>query len=94
MSASFRISSGQKGPDLRRDYDDFQELIPELFHRQKGPDLRRDYDAVKSMALRWSSIWVRKDLIYEGITTNNTWPYPVEIIVRNDLIYEGITTYI
>ncbi len=38
-------SSGQKGPDLRRDYD--RDLVGGIrggTGSQKGPDLRRDYD--------------------------------------------------
>ena len=58
---------------------------------QKGPDLRRDYDHKGDANL--GKCYVRKDLIYEGITTDfvevKTTPL---IVVRKDLIYEGITT--
>ena len=35
---------------------------------------------------------VRKDLIYEGITTRRNQPQGAGTKVRKDLIYEGITT--
>ena len=39
---------------------------------------------------------VRKDLIYEGITTMGFWDSMdyIFFLVRMDLIYEGITTYV
>ena len=61
-----------------------------LISGQKGPDLRRDYDD-KAWIIRPSGS-VRKDLIYEGITTvipGFDWKI---VCVRKDLIYEGITT--
>ena len=57
----------QKGPDLRRDYD-YKHLFFLLFLScQKGPDLRRDYDSKNVFFSDRAA--VRKDLIYEGITT-------------------------
>ena len=38
--------------------------------RQNGPDLRRDYDAL-ILTFGNATFIVRKDLIYEGITTND-----------------------
>ena len=38
-------------------------------------------------------VFVRRDLIYEGITTGlANRPVPDYLLVRRDLIYEGITT--
>ena len=40
-----KIKKGQKGPDLRRDYDRKTGLeLRTIIKGQKGPDLRRDYD--------------------------------------------------
>ena len=40
----------------------------------------------------WLVITVRKDLIYEGITTFSDVLFLFSFFVRKDLIYEGITT--
>ena len=60
---------------------------------QKGPDLRRDYDS-KNICRNRLIFRVRKDLIYEGITTQCSKSILRRFcIVRKDLIYEGITTF-
>ena len=85
-----------------------------MYAGQKGPDLRRDYDEKDDSQSHFT--WVRKDLIYEGITTllsasliclillsERTWftkglrpeanfSVTSPRSVRKDLIYEGITT--
>ena len=83
----------QKGPDLRRDYDAVPVVIKFCSTKsQKGPDLRRDYDQRTSSG-QWPVFSVRKDLIYEGITTGILWMVLKDgENVRKDLIYEGITT--
>ncbi len=60
----------QKGPDLRRDYDIHGMAIYAIeLSSQKGPDLRRDYDCSRVDRMGDKAISVRRDLIYEGITT-------------------------
>ena len=58
---------------------------------QKGPDLRRDYDRKVAQSIV-AEPSVRKDLIYEGITTILRAYILRPSEVRMDLIYEGITT--